>query len=126
MAEIVALEAGLQWSVKNKIDKLIIEGDSQIILNGVSKSIFQSWRLAAWISRIKSLLNLLGKYQIQHTFQEWNKAADQLANMGIEEGIVREFSRIEIDLIVHQDTMPLAFQEIIARDRESIMRTRVG
>ncbi|GLJ36708.1 hypothetical protein SUGI_0738740 [Cryptomeria japonica] len=126
MVEIAALEAGLQWSVKNKIDKLIIEGDSQIILNSVSKSTFQGWRLAAWISRIKSLLNLLGEYQIQHKFQEGNKATDQLANMGIEEGSVREFSRTEIDPIVHQETMSLAFQEVIARDRESITRIGVG
>ncbi|GLJ20811.1 hypothetical protein SUGI_0379410 [Cryptomeria japonica] len=42
VAEIDVLEVGLQWCVNNGIDKLIIKGDSQIILNGVSKSVFQN------------------------------------------------------------------------------------
>ncbi|GLJ55232.1 hypothetical protein SUGI_1185040 [Cryptomeria japonica] len=40
VAEISALEAGLQWCVNNEVVNLIIEGDSQVILNGVTKSVF--------------------------------------------------------------------------------------
>ncbi|GLJ50048.1 hypothetical protein SUGI_1064470 [Cryptomeria japonica] len=126
VAEIAALEVGLQWCVNNGIDKLIIEGDSQIILNGVSKSGFQNWRLASWISRINSLLTLLGEYHIQHTFREGNKAADQLANRGIEEGSVKEFGRAESMPIVLQEPMLIVLQKIISRDRGSITRTGVG
>ncbi|GLJ44553.1 hypothetical protein SUGI_0935720 [Cryptomeria japonica] len=114
VAEIVVLEVGLRWCVNNEIDKLIIEGDSQIILNGVSKFGFQNWRLASWILRINSLLTFLGEYHIQHTFQEGNKSADQLAKMGIEEGTTKEFGRDE--------TMPIVLKKIISRDRGSIMR----
>ncbi|GLJ44584.1 hypothetical protein SUGI_0937060 [Cryptomeria japonica] len=45
VVEIYALEARLQWCVDNGAVKLIIEGDSQVILNDVTKSIFQNWWL---------------------------------------------------------------------------------
>ncbi|GLJ08070.1 hypothetical protein SUGI_0080880 [Cryptomeria japonica] len=49
---------------------------------------------------------------------EGNKAADQLANMGIEEGSAREFGRAE--------SMPIVLQEIISMDRGSITKIGVG
>ncbi|XP_059068266.1 uncharacterized protein LOC131858830 [Cryptomeria japonica] len=85
VAEISALEVGLKWCATKSMDKLVIEGDSQIILNGISLSKFQNWRLNNWLSRIKMLLDSLGDYHIQHMFREGNKATDALANLGIEE-----------------------------------------
>ncbi|GLJ40336.1 hypothetical protein SUGI_0829300 [Cryptomeria japonica] len=41
--EILALEEGLRWVTKHGILKVIIEGDSLIILNGVNKSAFTDW-----------------------------------------------------------------------------------
>ncbi|XP_057825648.2 uncharacterized protein LOC131037506 [Cryptomeria japonica] len=52
VAEITTLEEGLKWVISNKQSKVAIEGDSQIILNGVNKKRFTNWRLNAWISRI--------------------------------------------------------------------------
>ncbi|XP_057859048.1 uncharacterized protein LOC131067901 [Cryptomeria japonica] len=118
VAEISVMEAGLQWCVNNGVVKLIIEGDSQVILNGVTKSVFQNWRLECWILRINMLLNLLGDYHIQHMFQEGNKVADYLANMGVEEDSAREFGR--------DDTMLIGLKEIISLDMVSIPRSRIG
>ncbi|GLJ37542.1 hypothetical protein SUGI_0762890 [Cryptomeria japonica] len=118
VAEISTLEARLQWCVNNRVVKLIIEGDSQVILNGVTKSVFQNWRLECWIPRINMLLNFLGDYHIQHMFWEGNKAADYLANMGIEEDSAREFGR--------DDMMPIGLKEIISLDMVSIPRSGIG
>ncbi|GLJ55345.1 hypothetical protein SUGI_1187550 [Cryptomeria japonica] len=118
MAEISVLEVGLQWCVTNGVVKLIIEGDSQVILNGVSKFIFQNWWLECWIPRINMLLNLIGDYHIQHMFQEGKKAIGYLANMGIEEDSAREFGR--------DDMMPIRLKEIISLDMVSILRSGIG
>lgn len=102
VAEISTLEAGLQWCVNNEVVNLIIEGDSQVILNGVTKFVFQNWQLECWILRINKLLNSLGDYHIQHTYREGNKAADCLANMGIEVDFVREVGK--------EDMMPIGLK----------------
>ncbi|GLJ24753.1 hypothetical protein SUGI_0473180 [Cryptomeria japonica] len=92
VAEISALEAGLRWCVNNGVVKLVIEGDSQVILNG--------------------------DYHIQHMFREGNKAANYLANMGIEEDFSREFGR--------DDMMPTGLKEIISLDLFSIPKSGIG
>ncbi|GLJ45907.1 hypothetical protein SUGI_0966430 [Cryptomeria japonica] len=48
-AEIRALEAGLEMCVEKCLSKVIIEGDSQIIINGVIKRNLQSWKLNKWL-----------------------------------------------------------------------------
>ncbi|GLJ33059.1 hypothetical protein SUGI_0665340 [Cryptomeria japonica] len=53
IAEIAALGAGLQWCVNSGMDKLIIEGDSQIILNGVSKSSFSELAIVSLDPEVK-------------------------------------------------------------------------
>ncbi|GLJ50171.1 hypothetical protein SUGI_1067470 [Cryptomeria japonica] len=116
VAEISALEAVLQWCVNNGVVKLVIEGDSHVILNGVIKSIFQNWRLQSWIPRINLLLNSLGDYQ--HMFREGNKATNYMANMGIEEDLARDFGK--------DDMMPIGLKEIISFDLFSIPKSGIG
>ncbi|GLJ54923.1 hypothetical protein SUGI_1179210 [Cryptomeria japonica] len=118
VAEISTLEVGLKWCALKRIDKLVIEGDSQIILNGISSSKFQNWRLDNWTPRIKLFFNSLGDFHIQHMYQEGNKVADVLANLGIEESDVREFDSVEF--------LPEAVRNIISQDRDSIPRQGIG
>ncbi|XP_059066284.1 uncharacterized protein LOC131857615 [Cryptomeria japonica] len=118
VVEISMLEVGLRWCASNGVVKLIIEGDSQVILNGVIKFIFQNWQLQSWIPRINLLLNSLGDYHIQHMFREGNKAADYLENMGIEDDFAREFGR--------DDMMPIGLKEIISLDLFSIPKSGIG
>ncbi|GLJ46820.1 hypothetical protein SUGI_0987660 [Cryptomeria japonica] len=110
MAEISALEVGLKWCAINRIDKLIIEGDSQVILNGISSSKFQNWLLDNWTLRIKTFLNLIGDFHIQHKYREGNKAVDMLADLEVEESIVREFDS--------NDDLPKAVWNIISQERD--------
>ncbi|GLJ23083.1 hypothetical protein SUGI_0435770 [Cryptomeria japonica] len=80
VAEVTALEEGLNWVIANDHRKVVIEGDSQIILNGVTKKSFTNWRLNERIPRIDQLIQNLEDYQVKHIFHEGNCVADLLAN----------------------------------------------
>ncbi|GLJ37769.1 hypothetical protein SUGI_0767610 [Cryptomeria japonica] len=84
VAAIKALEAGLNLCVQKGLSKIIIEGDSQIVINGIIKSYFHSWNLEKWLPRINQLLSSIGTYDINHVYKEGNRLADHLANLGVE------------------------------------------
>ncbi|GLJ09940.1 hypothetical protein SUGI_0118780 [Cryptomeria japonica] len=83
IAEITALGEGLKWATSNGATKVVIEGDSKVILSGIIKRGFMNWWLNAWIPRIYCLLQNLMDYHLQHTFRKGNQVADFLANQGI-------------------------------------------
>ncbi|GLJ20936.1 hypothetical protein SUGI_0382170 [Cryptomeria japonica] len=92
VAEITALEEGLNWVTTNNHLKVVIEGDSQIILNGVTKKRFTNWRLNERIPRIDQLLQKLEDYQVKHIYREGNRVADLLANQGVIESQTKVIS----------------------------------
>ncbi|GLJ42430.1 hypothetical protein SUGI_0879190 [Cryptomeria japonica] len=47
MAELAGLLAGMEWCVAHGIQDVEVEGDSQIILNGISNKNFENWKLEA-------------------------------------------------------------------------------
>ncbi|GLJ30024.1 hypothetical protein SUGI_0593590 [Cryptomeria japonica] len=81
--EITALEEGLNWVIANNHLKVVIEGDSQIILNGVTEKSFTNWRLNEWILRIDQRIQKLEDYQVKHIYREGNHVADLIANQGV-------------------------------------------
>ncbi|XP_059064527.1 uncharacterized protein LOC131856676 [Cryptomeria japonica] len=85
ITDITTLEEGFKLVCSNRFMKVTIEGDSQIILNGIIKNSFTNWRLNAWIPRIKSLMDKLLDYQVHHIYPEGNKVANFLTNKGISE-----------------------------------------
>lgn len=80
IAEIIALEEGLKWATTNGLTKVVIEGDSKVVINGIINKHFLNWWLGSWIPRIYDHLLKFKDYQIQHTYQEGNQVADLLAN----------------------------------------------
>ncbi|GLJ54392.1 hypothetical protein SUGI_1168230 [Cryptomeria japonica] len=80
IAKIIALEEGLKWIATNDIKKVVIEGDSKVILSKIINHQFTNLRLNAWIPRIYGHLQKFMDYQFQHTYREGNKVADLLAN----------------------------------------------
>ncbi|GLJ41805.1 hypothetical protein SUGI_0865260 [Cryptomeria japonica] len=82
IAEITALE-GLKWATDNGIMKVVVEGDSKVILNRIINQRFINWQLDTWIPRIYEYLKKFEDYHIQHTFYEGNQVVDLLANHGI-------------------------------------------
>lgn len=71
---------------------LIIEGDSQIIINMASKTLQGSpscevsnrWRMAKRLELIECWLNSHRAITLKHICREGNKVADLLANMGVD------------------------------------------
>ncbi|GLJ49629.1 hypothetical protein SUGI_1052950 [Cryptomeria japonica] len=81
--KIRALEAGLNLCVQIGISRVIIEENSQIIINNIIKSNFQCWKLRKWLPRINYLLEKIGTFEINHEYREGNQTTDYLANLGV-------------------------------------------
>ncbi|GLJ04712.1 hypothetical protein SUGI_0001790 [Cryptomeria japonica] len=75
MAEIVGLLAGFEWSVRRGFLNIEVEGDSQIVLNGIFKQKFENWKLEACRPKIQ--------------------VADWLANNGIDCDGPKQLSNVE-------------------------------
>ncbi|XP_057818351.2 uncharacterized protein LOC131031288 [Cryptomeria japonica] len=111
--EITDLEEGLKWASSNGVSKVMIEGDSQVILSGIIKKGF--WRLDAWILRINCLLQKLMDCQFHHIFREGNQVADFLANRGIAETLPT--------VMLTTDVGNRYLQNILNKDRAHFSRT---
>ncbi|GLJ16431.1 hypothetical protein SUGI_0279520 [Cryptomeria japonica] len=70
----------------------MIEGDLQVILNGISNQQFTDWKLDCWIPRIQHLSGLISECTFTHSYREDNSAANCLANMGISSSCSRQLS----------------------------------
>ncbi|GLJ06340.1 hypothetical protein SUGI_0036730 [Cryptomeria japonica] len=118
VAEITALEEGLKWVIANKQSKVVIEGDSQIILNGINKKIFTNWRLNTWILRIDQLIQKLDDYLIKHIYHEGNHATDFLANQGV---IESQTKTISVANLIYKD-----LSYFLEANRDKIPRMGIG
>ncbi|GLJ37446.1 hypothetical protein SUGI_0760820 [Cryptomeria japonica] len=82
-AKLRALEAGLLLCKQKGLSNVQVEGDSQIIINGVINSRFTNWKMAKWLPHIHTLLQSIRPYEISHIFREGNRLADLFANLGV-------------------------------------------
>ncbi|GLJ46384.1 hypothetical protein SUGI_0977580 [Cryptomeria japonica] len=81
--EIRALVAGLVLCKEKGLTNVQIEGDSQIIINGVTTGRLLNWKLAKWLPCIRSLLQVIKPYEISNIHREGNRVAEFLANLGV-------------------------------------------
>ncbi|GLJ11639.1 hypothetical protein SUGI_0173450 [Cryptomeria japonica] len=96
----------------------MIEGDSHVILNGISNQEFMDWKIDCWIPRIRHLTGHISECTFTHSYQEGNSAADCLANMGICSPCSRQLSLV--------DEILDALLQILIREKSSIPRARIG
>ncbi|GLJ44327.1 hypothetical protein SUGI_0927970 [Cryptomeria japonica] len=106
--EITALVEGLNWAYLKGISKIVIEGDSRIILDGIVTKRFSNWKLDTWSTRIGLLLSKFDDFRVQHIFQEGNKVADFLANQGISDDLTTIVSKVddscrELQVLISED-----------------------
>ncbi|GLJ37938.1 hypothetical protein SUGI_0772040 [Cryptomeria japonica] len=66
MAEMAGLLAGLEWCVAHGFQDVEIEGDSQIILNGIAKQKFENWKLEAVRPNIQRACDSLNSFTLKH------------------------------------------------------------
>ena len=84
-AEYAGLILGLQKAVEMNIKVLLIEGDSQLVINQMTgKYKCNSPNLIALYEKAKELETKFDKVYYQHIFRNFNKRADYLSNIPIE------------------------------------------
>jgi ribonuclease HI len=82
MAECLAALEGLKICKRLNFPKLIIEGDSQIIINAIRTKKMPNWILNSKIEEINHILESFPEILVKHTYREGNSDADNLANLG--------------------------------------------
>ncbi|GLJ11445.1 hypothetical protein SUGI_0167940 [Cryptomeria japonica] len=118
MAELAGLLAGMEWCVAHDIQDVKVEGDSQIILNGISNKNFENWKLEAVRPNIHKISESLNNFTLKHIYREGNAAVDWLANRGIE-------CDDSIQL-TEKEELPDRLIEILAADRGRFPKTGIG
>ncbi|XP_059069729.1 uncharacterized protein LOC131859736 [Cryptomeria japonica] len=84
MVEALALFWGLKLALNINSKRLIIEGDSKLIIE-VTKGIFGiSWTISNILKDIWSMIVWLEEFHIQHIYREGNSVADSLVVTGLE------------------------------------------
>ncbi|XP_059077111.1 uncharacterized protein LOC131876235 [Cryptomeria japonica] len=68
LAELARLLAGLEWCVDQGFHDIEVEGDSQIILNGMTKQKFENWKLEACRPKVQRLCDSLNRFTFKNIY----------------------------------------------------------
>lgn len=93
-AELEGLWRGIILAQEQKYIPLIVERDSQILINMALKiqqgspihKVSNSWRMATRLGQLQQWLNNNQAISFKHIRREGNKLADFLANLGVDSG----------------------------------------
>lgn len=91
MAELMALEQSLEFLIQNNCQNVIIEADSELVINAAKRisngtgpeKVTKQWRLTQVLHRIQAHLQELRTLRFIHVRRKANKLADILANQGV-------------------------------------------
>ncbi|XP_059070113.1 uncharacterized protein LOC131859885 [Cryptomeria japonica] len=84
MAEALSLFWRLKLGLGINVKRLIIEGDSKLIIEATKGVSRISWMINNVIKDIWSMIVWLEEFQIQHIYREGNVVADSLTTTGLE------------------------------------------
>ena len=84
LAKLEALKSRLLLCIKIGVSKIVIEGDSKIILNAIRKYSTPNWILNFRLSEVLDLLDSFEDTQIQHIYHEGNFKVDHPTNKGVD------------------------------------------
>ena len=84
LAKLEALEEGLKLCHQLGLSKLIIKGDSQIILNVIRNRATPNWVLNSKLEEVITLIDRFEEIMIFHIYREGNQKVDTLANKGVD------------------------------------------
>jgi len=81
----MAVYEGLKWSFENKINNLIIKGDSQLVIKQLKGEYkVNSPNLQELYDKCSKLLKLFDNYELYHIDRKLNSEADKLANLSLD------------------------------------------
>lgn len=84
-AEYMGVYEGLKWSFENKINNLIIKGDSQLVIKQLKGEYkVKSPNLQELYDKCSKLLKLFDNYELYHIDRKLNSEADKLANLSLD------------------------------------------
>lgn len=89
-AEIEAIRLGLAWCKKWRLKRIVIEGDSAIIINAIRQGRTPNWKLNSAIDQLMESLEVIGDYIVNHIYKEGNTDVDKLANLGADRQEIEE------------------------------------
>jgi ribonuclease HI len=86
VAEYEALVMGLEALIELKRNRIVVQSDSQLLVRQINGEYrVKDEKLRLLYQRAIGLLRQFGSYRIVHVRRELNKAADRLANRGIDQ-----------------------------------------
>jgi ribonuclease HI/deoxyadenosine/deoxycytidine kinase len=98
VAEYLSLIDGLRLAQTNNVKNILVEGDSQLIINQINGTYkVNSPKLLIYHQVVKSLIELFDQIEFQHIRREFNKEADQLANKALDETVLESNADINLD-----------------------------
>jgi ribonuclease HI len=90
VAEYSALYFGLKEALRQKVPKLLIRMDSQLVVRQIQGSYrVKEPHLVKLYGKVMELLEQIPAYEIEHIPREKNKEADRLSNVAIDEHFKR-------------------------------------
>lgn len=124
VAELEGLWKGLNIAQKDGFSPLIVEGDSQILINMAIKiqqgteaqKTSKSWRMVSRLELLQSWLKENRATTFNHIRREGNKLADFLANLGVDRGQDHYEGLLQGHV---SETDWSTFQEILRKDIQS-------
>ncbi|KAH0781476.1 hypothetical protein KY290_001074 [Solanum tuberosum] len=93
-AELRAILEGIKYCVAKKVEKLIVESDSLLIVKIIKEVWKVPWELADYFDDLKREMTKI-EVTIQHIYREGNKLADYLANLAINASEMKTFRSFE-------------------------------
>lgn len=77
------------------VKKLHLEGDSQIVVNGIARGQMEAWHLDKHVRRMKLLLCGFEDFKVTHVLREANVEVDKLSNVGANGSLDNNFRLFE-------------------------------
>ncbi|GLJ30047.1 hypothetical protein SUGI_0594190 [Cryptomeria japonica] len=118
MVEMAGLLARLEWCVAHGFQDIEIEGDSQIILNGIAKQKSKNWKLEAVHPNIQRVCDSLNSFTLKHIYREGNTVIDWLENRGID--------CVGPNQMTKKEELLDGLSSILVADKDEIPKTAIG
>ncbi|XP_058111714.1 uncharacterized protein LOC131255033 [Magnolia sinica] len=80
-AELKAIYDGMEKCLASGLLRVVVESDSQLVVNFLSGSLSPGWKWGYWIARINRL-KCRGQFLFRHIFREGKGAVDAMARLG--------------------------------------------